>query len=379
MVDRRENARAQHGRERQRHEARNQNGDRNGHREFAEDAPDHPAHEQHGNEDGDERQGDRDDREADLARALQRRLEGLHAFLDMAHDVLEHDDGVVDDEADRQRDGEQRYVVDRIAEHVHEGESADQRDRQGERGDQRRRQRLQEQKDDEDDEHDRDGERLLHVVHGIADRFGTIVDDRDVDGGGKLRLVARQVGLDLIDHLDRVGVGLAIDGENDRALVAEPGGDLVIVDAVLDVGDLVETHRRAVAPGDDQRAVGVGLLELAGRLDRDVLALAELDADRRVGIGGRDLFRDFVDGDVARGGLFGIDLHAHGEFLLTEDQHLRDAGDLRNLLREILLGVIVRHVKRQLGRAHRDEHDRDVGRIDLAEGGRRRKIRRQLA
>ena len=33
-------------------------------------------------------------------RALERRLEGRHALLDVAHDVLEHDDGVVDDEAD---------------------------------------------------------------------------------------------------------------------------------------------------------------------------------------------------------------------------------------------------------------------------------------
>ena len=35
-------------------------------------------------------------------RALERRLERPHAALDVADDVLQHDDGVVDDEADRQ-------------------------------------------------------------------------------------------------------------------------------------------------------------------------------------------------------------------------------------------------------------------------------------
>ena len=35
--------------------------------------------------------------------ALQRRLERPVALLDVAHDVLDHHDGVVDDEADRDR------------------------------------------------------------------------------------------------------------------------------------------------------------------------------------------------------------------------------------------------------------------------------------
>ena len=48
--------------------------------------------------------------------ALERRLEGRHALLDVAHDVLEHHDGVVDDEADGKRQTEQRDVVDRVAE-----------------------------------------------------------------------------------------------------------------------------------------------------------------------------------------------------------------------------------------------------------------------
>ena len=36
-----------------------------------------------------------------------------HPFLDVAEDVLEHDDRVVDDEADRQHHREQRQRVDR--------------------------------------------------------------------------------------------------------------------------------------------------------------------------------------------------------------------------------------------------------------------------
>ena len=58
-----------------------------------------------------------------------------HALLDVADDVLQHDDGVVDDQADRERQRQQRDVVDRVAEQIHRAERGDQRDRHGERRD----------------------------------------------------------------------------------------------------------------------------------------------------------------------------------------------------------------------------------------------------
>ena len=47
---------------------------------------------------------------------LERRLHRRHALLDMAMDVLDHDDGVVDHEADGEHHGEQGEEIDRIAE-----------------------------------------------------------------------------------------------------------------------------------------------------------------------------------------------------------------------------------------------------------------------
>ena len=44
----------------------------------------------------------------------------------MPHDVLDHDDGIVDDEADRDRQRHQREIVQAIAELVEHGEGADQ-------------------------------------------------------------------------------------------------------------------------------------------------------------------------------------------------------------------------------------------------------------
>ena len=62
--------------------------------------------------------------------ASQRPLAALH----VADDVLEHDDRVVDDEADRERQREEREVVEAVAEQRHRRERADERERQREAG-----------------------------------------------------------------------------------------------------------------------------------------------------------------------------------------------------------------------------------------------------
>ena len=153
----------------------------------------------------------------------------------------------------------------------------------------------------------------------------------------QLRGVVGDLRLDVVDHLHRVGVGLAKHGEHDGALVALPRGDLLVLDRIVDVGYFAEPHRRAVAPGDDEILVLVGVQHLPGGVDRDVLPLPQQCADRRRGIGGRHRGADIVERQSARGGGVGIDGDPHREFLLAEDQHLGDAGDLRNLLGEHLL------------------------------------------
>ena len=85
-------------------------------------------------------------------RAVERRLQPRLAHLHVPDDVLQHDDRVVDDEADRERERHQRQVVEAVAERVHHRERADDRERQREAGDDRRRDVAQEQEDDEDDE-----------------------------------------------------------------------------------------------------------------------------------------------------------------------------------------------------------------------------------
>ena len=102
---------------------------------------------------------------------------GLKPGRDVALDVLDHDDRVVDHDADRQHQPEQRQVVQREAEQRHDEERADQRDRNRDQRNDRGAPGLQEQDDDQNDEQDRLEDRLLHRVDRLLDELGRVVDD----------------------------------------------------------------------------------------------------------------------------------------------------------------------------------------------------------
>ena len=65
----------------------------------------------HGHEHRRQHQPDRDDRPGHLLHRLDRRVARRQPVLDVVLDRLDHDDGVVDDDADRQHQAEQRQVV----------------------------------------------------------------------------------------------------------------------------------------------------------------------------------------------------------------------------------------------------------------------------
>ena len=110
----------------------------------------------------------------------------------------------------------------------------------------------------------------------------------------------RQHGLDAVDHLDRVGVGLALDGQRDRALAVEPAGRLACLEAVLTSRDVAQPDRVAVAGGDDQVGELGGVGSWRVRLQGQRLARALERADRRVGVRRRSASWQLVEADVAR-------------------------------------------------------------------------------
>ena len=186
-----------------------------------------------------------------LRGGLVRRLAELAVPLD----VLEHDDRVVDHDADGEREREQRHGVEREAEHPHEAEGRDQRDRDRRGDDQRRPRAAQEHEDGQHGEQRAEDQRELRLVDRLADRLRevrrrVVLLEREAGRQQRLHLVDALVGL--VDDRDGVGAGLLADAEAHRRHAVEVRIVRGIGRAVLDARDVAEAHRRAVDEGDDQ-------------------------------------------------------------------------------------------------------------------------------
>ena len=131
-------ARTHHGSERERNHRRDEDGYAQGDGKLAEKAANDVAHEEQW--DQYRNQGNREgyDGEADLLGALQRGLQRRVAFLDESNDVLDHHDGIINDEARGNREGHQREVVQAEARKIHHPERAHDGERDGDAGDGRR-------------------------------------------------------------------------------------------------------------------------------------------------------------------------------------------------------------------------------------------------
>ena len=63
-------------------------------------------------------------------------------------------------------------------------------------------------------------------------------------GGRNFLAELGQQALDIVHHLHGIGAGLPLDRQDDGALVVVPGDDLVVIDAVDDVAEFFQPHRR---------------------------------------------------------------------------------------------------------------------------------------
>ena len=231
---------AQHRRQCQRHEARDENRHRDRNCKLTKQAPDDPTHEDEGDEHGGEGEGHRENGEAHLLRAVKRRLERRLSHLEVTDDVLEHHDRIVDDKTDGERQRHEREIVDAEAEHIHHREGADHRHRQREARDHRRDDVPEEEEDDEHDQAECQEERELHVAHGLLDSHRPVITDVHCHRWGECELDLLERGLHRAGDGNGVRARLAGDREHDRALAIVPAGVLVVLDVVVNRAEIAQ-------------------------------------------------------------------------------------------------------------------------------------------
>ena len=254
-------------------------------------------------------------------------LNGAHALLDVAVDVLHHDDGVVDDEADGEHERQQRQKVDRVAERQQREHDADQRQRNGDDGDEGRAQAAEEQEDDDDDDDGRLDQRLLHLADRGVDELGRVVGDCRFEARRQLRHDLGEGLAHIGDDGQRVGRRRRIDADEHRLEPVEHRGGIDVLGSEIDVGDVVEADERIAARGDDEPAERSGVIERGGGVDRHLHEVAFYLSGRRREVVGRERVVHLRRRHAERRHLVGIEPNPHREHLPAEDLRVGDAVD----------------------------------------------------
>ena len=305
--------------------------------------------------------------------ACSRRL----ALFDVAGNILDHDDRVVDDKSGGDGQRHQGKVVETEAEQIHRAQCADQRQRNREARDQGRARVAQEHENHQ--HHQQNGERQLvfHVPDRGANGYGPVGQDVEVDSGRQRGLQLRQQRLDARDHRDHVGARLPLNIENDRRSFVHPGAELVVLGAVDDIADIAEPDRRTVLVGDNQRFVVARIPDLVVGVDGVGAHRAVEIALGRVDIGIAKRGAQVVDIKPIRRELADIGADPHRRPLAAADADKPDAGKLRDLLRQAGVDEVLHLRQRHRLRRQPQGQDRCVGRVYFGVDRRRRQVGRQ--
>jgi hypothetical protein len=309
--------------------------------------PHHAAHQQQRNEGGRQRQRDRQHGEADLARAAPRRLHRRQPRLHAAHDVLDHDDGVVDDKADGHGERHQRDIVDGKSGRPHGDGRARERQRNRDARRDGRHGAAQEGEDDDHHQRQRRDERHLHFGDAGAHRLRAVRQDRHVQARGHGRLQIGQHRLDAVHHRQHIGARLPRDDDDHRLLAVAPGGRARVAHATLCAGDIAQQHDSIGTPLDDEVAIIRRIEQLPVDGDRGA-ALVIFDlAHRPDGVGADDGVAQIGESEARRRQPRRIGAHADRRLLGAVDGNVADAVDLRQPLHQHRVGEIVKRARRQ--------------------------------
>ncbi len=275
-----------------------------------------------------------------------RRVARAQALGDVALDILDHDDGVIDDDADGKHEAEQRQVVQREAERRHQEEGADQRHRNGDQRNDGGAPGLQEQHDHQNDQQDRLEDRLHHGVDRLLDELGRVVDDVVFEPLRKPLGRIRHGLADVLGGGERIRARALEYRDRDRRIEVEIGVRRIVEAGELGAADILEPHHRVRRLLDDDIGELLGIGEPAERLHRD-LERARL-LDRRLvedARGDLDVLRLQRLGDVVRRHAErlqagGIEPDPHRIVAAAEHDDRADAIDARQRVLDLQRGVV---------------------------------------
>ena len=300
------------------------------------------------------------------------------------HRVLQEHDGVVDEEADGQRQGHERQVVQAVTEHPHGDEGQQQRKRHRHGGNQRVGGPAQEEENHHHHQHEGDEQRFPHVLDAVDDRLRAVVDRHQQHRAGQLAADQGQQVADALGHFHRVRSRLPEHGHHDRgrrhfiAAGPEPHVHPLVLHGIDRPGHVAEVDRQPALRADDELVVLLGPFQLAVRAqERGAAGAVEL-ARPRVARAVADGVGQVIDRNPAGRHRRGIGLDAHRRLRAVDIDaaHARQDADA---LADLRAAVVVDLAGGDRVARQPDVHDRLVVGIGLGKGWRRGQIDGQAA
>ncbi len=295
-------------------------------------------------------------------------------FAEMALDVFDDYDGVVNDETCGQRNAEQRERVDGEVKDLDEREGSYERDGNRDRRDDGRAPIEQEEEDDDDNDDDGFGEGDDDFVDGVADN-GRGIECNDVvqargEGLGELQ----ESCLGFLIDFECVGVGELLDADTDGRLAGELEVRGVVFGADLGASNVLELDDAGGAVFENDVVELFGRAEATDGIDGDLEVLRTVDG-RGTDCAGGDfyvLLLECVDdvgrGELASGELGGIKPQTHGVLADAEDLHVAYAGDALERIFDVEVDVVGDEVLRVAVVVREEAGGEDEVRVRLGDG-----------
>ena len=338
---------AQGGGEGQGHRARYDHGHRDGDGELLVHAARHAAGEGNGDEHGAQHQHDGDDRARHFLHGLGGRLARRQPVADVPLHVFEHDDGVVDHDADGKHKAEHGQGIDGEPKGIHARERPHDGHGHGEAGDQRGAPVLEEQEHHEEHQHHRLEQRLHHLLDGNLHEGRGIVGDAVGHAHGERLGQFLHLGLDHFGGGEGVRARRKVnaDGHSFEAVVL--AHKIVALRAEFDGRHVLEAEDGAVrlrAEDDVAELFRGGQAALRGDLPRHAHAgrhgLGAHAPRRELGVlipqGGGDVLRR--DPKLAHD--VRLEPHAHGVILRREVLGVTHTGKAFQLIDDVQQRVV---------------------------------------
>ena len=372
----RQEQQAERGRDGEGHEQRAREGSQIGEAQGPQEPPLEPAHHQERKEDEGDDEGREQHGPPDLGRRAEHDVEGgappglgLAVLLPQpAEHVLDPDDRVVDERADRDREAAEGHGIERPPEERDHHDSGHEREGDGDRRDEGRPQVAEEEEEDDDHEDPAVPQGDRDVVDRDLDEVGlpeVLLLDDDARRQRPLQVVEDAVGLPR--EGEGVRPGLLLDAQDHRRLGPVGGGPAGGLRGGAHGRDLAEPERDSVADakhGARQLRARAGPAEAA---DEVLLAPVEVEPRRRDGTRRLERKDDVLDRDPGLHDRRGVELDEVLADLAADRHDLRDPGHREEAAAHDRLAEPAQLHRRDAVGREGDERDLAHDRADRAE------------